>query len=89
MKWHYRVLFSQSNFKTPMMKKLFKKQNAEMDFSSLTTILTTSAAAGMAIASHVGKNPQTGGIIGAGISLLVTGLITALEDDTINANQQN
>lgn len=63
------------------MKNLFKKQNTEMDFSSLSTILTTSAAAGIAIANHLGKNPQTGGMIGVGLSLLVTGLMTALEDD--------
>lgn len=52
-----------------------------MEFSSLSTILTTSAAAGIAIANHLGKNPQTGSMIGVGLSLLVTGLMTALEDD--------
>ena len=64
------------------MKNLLKKQSTEMDFSSLTTILTTGAAAGIAIANHLGKNPQTGGIIGVGLSLLVTGLMTYLEDET-------
>lgn len=64
------------------MKNLFKKQNQEMDFGSLSTILTSGAAAGMAIANHLGKNPQTGGVIGVGLSLLVTGLMTALEDET-------
>lgn len=64
------------------MKNLFKKQKTEMDFSSLSTILTSGATAGMAIANHLGKNPQTGGIIGIGLSLLVTGLITALDDET-------
>ena len=63
------------------MKNLFKKQNTEMDFSSLSTILTTGAVAGIAIANHLGKNHQTGGMIGVGFSLLVTGLMTALEDD--------
>ena len=63
------------------MKNLFKKQDSEMDFSNLSTILTSGAAAGMAIANHLGKNPQTGGLIAVGLSLLVTGLITALEDE--------
>lgn len=64
------------------MKNLFKKQKTEMHFSSLSTILTSGAAAGMAIANNWGKNPQTGGVIGVGLSLLVTGLSTALEDET-------
>jgi hypothetical protein len=71
------------------MKNPFKKQNTELDFSSLSTILTSGAAAGMAIANHLGKNPQTGGIIGVGLSLLVTGLITALEDDVYTPNSKS
>jgi hypothetical protein len=71
------------------MKNLFKKQNTEMDFSSLSTILTTSAAAGIAIANHLGKNPQTGGMIGVGLSLLVTGLMTALEDDVSHPDSKS
>ena len=67
------------------MKNPFKKQNTELDFSSLSTILTSGAAAGIAIANHLGKNPQTGGIIGVGLSLLVTGLMTALEDEASNS----
>ena len=67
------------------MKNPFKKQNTELAFSSLSTILTSGAAAGMAIANHLGKNPQTGGIIGVGLSLLVTGLMTALEDEASNS----
>jgi hypothetical protein len=70
------------NLKTTIMKNLFKKKNTEMDFSNLSAILTSGAAAGMAIANNLGKNPQTGGIIGVGLSLLVTGLMTALEDET-------
>lgn len=70
------------------MKNLFKK-NQEMDFSSLSTILTSGAAAGMAIANHLGKNPQTGGMIGVGLSLLVTGLMTALEDEPSAENSKN
>jgi hypothetical protein len=64
------------------MKNPFKKQNTELDFGSLSAILSSGAAAGMAIANHLGKKPQTGGIIGVGLSLLVTGLLTALEDET-------
>ncbi|MCI9845623.1 hypothetical protein [Flavobacterium pectinovorum] len=71
------------------MKNLFKKQNTEMDFTNLSTIISTSAAAGMAIANHLGKNPQTGGLIGVGLSLLVTGLITALEDEVYIPNSKN
>lgn len=71
------------------MNNLFKKQNTELDFSSLSAILTSGAAAGMAIANHLGKNPQTGGIIGVGLSLLVTGLMTALEDETPSSNPKN
>ena len=77
------------NFKTYIMKNLFKKQNTEMDFSSLSAILTSGAAAGMAIANHLGKNPQTGGIIGVGLSLLVTGLMTAMDDDVPAKNSNN
>nr|WP_315199216.1 hypothetical protein [uncultured Flavobacterium sp.] len=64
------------------MKNLFRNEKTEMDFSNLSTILSTGAAAGMAIANHLGKNPQTGGMIGVGLSLLVTGLMTSLEDET-------
>lgn len=71
------------------MKNLFKKQNTEMDFSSLSTILTSGATAGMAIANHLDKNPQTGGIIGVGLSLLVTGLLTALENETSSENSKS
>lgn len=70
------------------MKNLFKKENTELDFSSLSTILTSGAAAGMAIANYAGKNPKTGGIIGVGLSLLVTGLITALDDSEPNSKTQ-
>ena len=70
------------------MKNLFKKQNTEMDFSSLSAILTSGTAAGMAIANYVGKRPKTGAIIGTGLSLLVTGLIIVL-DDTIPNNSNS
>jgi len=63
------------------MKNLFKKQNTELDFGSLSTILSSGAAAGMAIANYAGKNPKTGGMIGAGLSLLIGGLLVAMEED--------
>ena len=68
------------------MKNLFKKQKSELDFSSLGPILSASVAAGMAIAKYSGKNPKTAGIISAGLSLLVTGLITAMDDDIPSQN---
>ena len=71
------------------MKNPFKKSNTELDFSSLSAILSSGAAAGMAIANHLGKNPQTGGIIGVGLSLLITGLMTALEDETSSSNSKS
>lgn len=64
------------------MKNLFKKKSSELDFSSLGPILSTSVAAGVAIANYSGKNRKTAGIISAGLSLLVTGLITAIDDDS-------
>ena len=70
------------------MKNPFKKSNTELDFSSLSAILSSGAAAGMAIANHLGKNPQTGGIIGVGLSLLVTGLMTALDDEPSSDNSK-
>jgi FtsH-binding integral membrane protein len=71
------------------MKNLFKKQNTQMDFSSLSAILTSGTAAGMAIANYVGKSPKTGAIIGTGLSLLVTGLIMATDDTIPNTNSNS
>ena len=71
------------------MKNLLKTTNTELDFSSLSSILTSGAAVGMAIANHLGKNPQTGGVIGVGLSLLVTGLLTALEDEPSSSNSKS
>lgn len=63
------------------MKNPFKKSSNELDLSNVGKILSTGAAAGMTIASFTGKKGNVGGIIGAGISLLVTGLIIAFSDD--------
>lgn len=68
------------------MKNLFKKQKTKLDFSNLGAILSTSVATGVAIAKYSGKNPKTAGIISAGLSLLVTGLITAMDDDIPSQN---
>jgi hypothetical protein len=71
------------------MKNLFKKQKTELDFSNLAAILSTSVATGAAIAKYSGINPKTAGIISAGLSLLVTGLITAMDDDSPKHNFNN
>jgi hypothetical protein len=71
------------------MKNLFNKQKTEMEFNSLGVILSTSVAAGVAIAKYSGKNPKTAGIISAGLSLLVTGLITAMDEEVPNHNSNN
>ena len=65
------------------MKNLFKKQKKELDFSNLSSILSSGVATAMAIAKYAGKKSKNGGIIGAGFSLLVTvtGLIVALDND--------
>lgn len=72
--------------KQTIMKNLFKKQKTELDFSNLGAILSTSVATGAAIAKYSGKNPKTACIISAGLSLLVTGLITAIDDDSPQHN---
>lgn len=71
------------------MKNLFKKQKQELDFGNLSAILSSGVAAGMAIAKYAGKNSKTGGIIGVGFSLLVTGLIVALDDEPTNDRNNN
>ncbi len=71
------------------MKNLFKKQNTELDFTSLSTILSSGATAAMAIAHFAVRTKKTAGMIGAGLSLLVTGLIAALDDDSPKHNFNN
>ena len=71
------------------MKNPFKKPNTELDINGVGKILTSGAAAGMAIANHLGKNPQTGGLIGVGLSLLVTGLMTALENEVSHPDSKS
>jgi hypothetical protein len=44
------------------MKKLFKKQNKEVDFNSISSILR-SAACSIEIASYLGNNSKNGGVI--------------------------
>lgn len=72
--------------KQTIMKNLFKKQKTELDFNNLGAILSTSVATGAAIAKYSGKKPKTACIISAGLSLLVTGLITAIDDDSPKHN---
>lgn len=63
------------------MKNLFKNSKSELDLTSVAEILAAGAAAGMAISSFAGKKGNVGGIIGAGFSLLIGGLIIALDDN--------
>ena len=68
------------------MKNPFKKSEAELDISNVGKILSTGAAAGMAIASFAGKKGNVGGIIGAGLSLFIGGLLVALQEDDLSRN---
>ena len=49
-----------------------------------TVCYAAAAGAGMTIAKFAGKKEQIGGMIGAGLSLLVTGLIAAMDEETTN-----
>jgi hypothetical protein len=71
------------------MKNPFKKSNTELDINGVGKILTSGAAAGIAIAAFVGKNGKTAGMIGAGLSLLVTGLLVAMDEDNSKHNYNN
>ena len=64
------------------MKNLFKKPSTEKELLKAGELLATGAAAGMAIATFAGKKANLGGIIGAGISLVIAGVLVALEDDS-------
>lgn len=63
------------------MKNPFKKQSSQLDLNGVGKILTSGAAAGMAIAQFAGKKGNVGGIIGAGISLFISGIFLAMEED--------
>lgn len=71
------------------MKNPFKKSNSELDINGMGKILTSGAAAGMAIAAFAGKKGNTGGMIGAGLSLLITGLLIAMDEDDSKHNFNN
>ena len=71
------------------MKNPFKKSNTALDLNNVGKILSTVAAAGMAIASFAGKKANVGGIIGAGLSLLIGGLLVAMEEEEPNHNSNN
>lgn len=71
------------------MKNPFKKSNTELDINGVGKILISGATAGIAIASFAGKNGKTAGMIGAGFSLLVTGLLVAMDEDTSKHNFNN
>ncbi len=63
------------------MKNLFKKEKTALALGDLSSLLTSGAAAGMTVAKYAGKDPKIGGIIGSGLSLLVTGLLMAIDDN--------
>ena len=71
------------------MKNPFKKSNTSLDLNNVGKILSTGAGAGMAIASFAGKKANVGGIIGAGLSLLIGGLLVAMEEDDLSHNFKN
>lgn len=64
------------------MKNFFNKKNSEIELSSLSSIVTSGATVGVSIANYVGKNAKTGGIIGVGFSLLITGLLESVKDES-------
>lgn len=64
------------------MKNLFKNSKSELDLTNVSELIAVGAAAGMAIAKFAGKKENVGGIIGAGFSLLIGGLIVALDDES-------
>ena len=63
------------------MKNLLKKSKSELNLSNASELLAAGSAAGMAIASFAGKKGNIGGIIGAGFTLLIGGLIVAMDED--------
>ena len=71
------------------MKNPFKKSNTELNLSSVGKILSSGAAAGMAIVSFAGKKGNVGGIIGASLSLMIGGLLVAMEEDESSHNYKN
>ncbi|MCB6062476.1 hypothetical protein LVDJXP189_1910002 [Flavobacterium psychrophilum] len=71
------------------MKNPFKKSDTALDLNNVGKILSTGAATGMAIASFAGKKANVGGIIGAGLSLLIGGLLVALQEDDLSRNSNN
>ncbi len=71
------------------MKNPFKNSKTELDIYGMGEILTAGAAAGIAIASFAGKKSNVGGIIGAGLSLLIGGLLVAMDEDNSKHNNNN
>ena len=71
------------------MKNLFENSKTELDLTSIGKILSTGAAAGIAIANLVGKRSNVGGIIGTSICLLIGGVLVAIEKDESSHNFKN
>jgi thiamine pyrophosphate-dependent acetolactate synthase large subunit-like protein len=62
------------------MKNPLKKSKTELNLTNAGELMAAGAAAGMAIAAFAGKKGNIGGIIGAGFTLLIGGLIVAMDD---------
>ncbi|NRT10869.1 hypothetical protein [Flavobacterium sp. 14A] len=71
------------------MKNPEKRSKSELNLGNASELLTAGAAAGMAIASFAGKKGNIGGIIGAGFTLLIGGLIVAMDDDEPTKNKRD
>ena len=63
------------------MKNPLKKTKTELNLSNAQELLAAGAASGMVIGKFAGKKENLGGIIGSRFTLLIGGLIVALDDD--------
>lgn len=82
MNWHYAfVLLQYKPKEIKIMKNPLKKSKSELESKNIAEIINAGAVAGMTIANFAGKKGSTGGIIGAGFSLLIIGFLIAMEDD--------
>ena len=63
------------------MKILKSSTKKEVTMQDASKLGATGAAAGVAISEFTGTDKKTGAILGSGITLLVTGLILALNQD--------
>jgi hypothetical protein len=84
MNWHYAfVLLQYKPKEIKIMKNPLKKSKSELESKDIAEIINAGPVAGMTIANFAGKKGSTGGIIGAGFSLLISGLLVAMEEDDV------